>query len=75
MKLIVLRDEEDQATDAEVDADNVSVASVGSTTSQATVTPENVSSSSAPAGTSNDNAAPSPLRRSRTVSTTHVPQV
>ncbi|XP_052740861.1 uncharacterized protein LOC112044159 isoform X2 [Bicyclus anynana] len=69
------RDEEDQATDADVDDDNVSVASVCSATSQATVTPENVSSSSAPAGTGKETISPSPLRRSHTVSTTHVSQI
>ncbi|XP_046977683.1 uncharacterized protein LOC124543504 [Vanessa cardui] len=70
------RDEEDQGTDVEADiGDNESVASAGSATSQATVTPENVSSSSAPAATGTENIAPSPLRRSHTVSNTHVQQI
>ncbi|XP_052755602.1 uncharacterized protein LOC113511408 isoform X1 [Galleria mellonella] len=65
------REEEDQNTDVEVEqADNISVASAASVVSQATVTPETVSASSAPAG--RNNIAPSPMKRSHTVSTTNV---
>ncbi|CAH1636306.1 unnamed protein product [Spodoptera littoralis] len=71
------RDEEDPGTDIEAEPDNTSVASAESVASQATVTPETVSSSSAPV---TGNIPPSPLRRSHTVSVTnvshtHVPQV
>ncbi|CAG9787591.1 unnamed protein product [Diatraea saccharalis] len=63
------KEEEDDHTDTEADpGDNVSVASARSTASQATVTPETVSSSSAPVTRSN--VAPSPLRRSHTVTAT-----
>lgn len=68
--LFLNRDEEDQNTDAEEPVDNVSVASAGSVASQATITPETVSSSSAPAG--RQNVAPSPLKRSHTVSANNV---
>ncbi|KAF9801997.1 hypothetical protein SFRURICE_004248 [Spodoptera frugiperda] len=71
------RDEEDPGTDIEAEPDNTSVVSAESVASQATVTPETVSSSSAPV---TGNIPPSPLRRSHTVSVTnvsqtHVPQV
>ncbi|XP_063891609.1 uncharacterized protein LOC135117104 isoform X2 [Helicoverpa armigera] len=69
------RDEEDPTTDIEADAnDNTSVASADSVASQATVTPETVSSSSAPV-TGNVIHTPSPLRRSHTVSVTNVTAV
>lgn len=68
------RDEEDQSTDIEAEQiDNASVASASSAASQATITPENVSSSSAPAG--KQSVAPSPLKRSQTVSVNSVQQV
>ncbi|KAJ8723107.1 hypothetical protein PYW08_003019 [Mythimna loreyi] len=64
------RDEEDPITDNEADpGDNTSVVSADSVASQATVTPETVSSSSAPV---TGNIPPSPLRRSHTVSVTNV---
>ncbi|CAD0201626.1 unnamed protein product [Chrysodeixis includens] len=69
------RDEEDAGSDNDGDAnDNMSVASSDSVASQATVTPETVSSSSAPV---TGNIPPSPLRRSHTVSVTNVavPQI
>ncbi|XP_022827860.1 uncharacterized protein LOC111357406 isoform X3 [Spodoptera litura] len=65
------RDEEDPGTDIEAEPDNTSVASAESVASQATVTPETVSSSSAPV---TGNIPPSPLRRSHTVSVTNVSQ-
>nr|XP_049703601.1 uncharacterized protein LOC126056081 [Helicoverpa armigera] len=69
------RDEEDPTTDIEADAnDTTSVASADSVASQATVTPETVSSSSAPV-TGNVIHTPSPLRRSHTVSVTNVTAV
>ncbi|CAG4935189.1 unnamed protein product [Parnassius apollo] len=65
------RDEEDQGTDVEVEpGDTISVASAESVASQATITPETVSSSSAPVGSKSITS--SPLRRSHTVSTSHV---
>lgn len=71
---VLNRDEEDQGTDIEAEQiDNVSVASASSVASQATVTPENVSSNSAPAG--RQSIAPSPLKRSQTVSVSSVQQV
>ncbi|KAJ8716854.1 hypothetical protein PYW07_003481 [Mythimna separata] len=64
------RDEEDPITDNEADpGDSTSVVSADSVASQATVTPETVSSSSAPV---TGNIPPSPLRRSHTVSVTNV---
>ncbi|KAL4709558.1 hypothetical protein ACJJTC_007289 [Scirpophaga incertulas] len=58
--------EEDDSTDVEAElADNASVVSARSTGSQATITPETVSSSSAPV--TRANIAASPLRRSHTV--------
>ncbi|KAH9641217.1 hypothetical protein HF086_004604 [Spodoptera exigua] len=54
-----------------LEPDNTSVASAESVASQATVTPETVSSSSAPV---TGNIPPSPLRRSHTVSVTNVSQ-
>ncbi|XP_050563377.1 uncharacterized protein LOC118276239 isoform X1 [Spodoptera frugiperda] len=65
------RDEEDPGTDIEAEPDNTSVVSAESVASQATVTPETVSSSSAPV---TGNIPPSPLRRSHTVSVTNVSQ-
>lgn len=70
---MVLRDEEDPGSDNEADAgDNTSVASAESVASQATITPETVSSSSAPVG--RNVVVPSPLKRSHTVSATNVAQ-
>ncbi|CAB3246694.1 unnamed protein product [Arctia plantaginis] len=67
------RDEDDPGTDIEADArDNISVGSESSVASQATITPETVSSSSAPAG--RKIIIPSPLKRSHTVSATNVTQ-
>ncbi|XP_068617405.1 uncharacterized protein gogo [Battus philenor] len=78
------RDEEDAATDVEVERDDASVASGGSTASGgtggsvastgsgATATPEDASACSAPAPVPPSPAMSSPLRRSRTVSTTRV---
>ncbi|RVE55045.1 hypothetical protein evm_000412 [Chilo suppressalis] len=63
------REEEEEHSDVEPDpSDNASVASARSAASQATITPETVSSSSAPVTSSN--VAPSPLRRSHTVTAT-----
>ncbi|KPI95951.1 hypothetical protein RR46_11664 [Papilio xuthus] len=70
-------EDEEQGTDAEVEADGegegdeASVTSAGSAGSQTTVTPESVSASSAPP-CGGVGGASSPLRRSRTVSATHV---
>ena len=73
ISFFMFRDEEDH-TDAEVEIpDNLSVASASG--SQATITPETVSSSSAPAATGSEAMTYSTLRRSHTVSNTHVPQV
>ncbi|XP_045535995.1 uncharacterized protein LOC106709675 [Papilio machaon] len=70
------RDEE-QCTDAEGDEASVtSAGSAGSAGSQNTVTPESVSASSAPpgggGGGGGGGVVPSPLRRSHTLSATHV---
>lgn len=70
---VYFRDEDDPGTDNEADVgDNISVASESSVASQATITPETVSSSSAPAG--RKIIISSPLKRSRTVSATNVTQ-
>ncbi|XP_049872910.1 uncharacterized protein LOC126371640 [Pectinophora gossypiella] len=66
------RDEEDQMTDVEAEADNASDTSERSAASQQTITPENISSRSVPAPPS---VTPSPLRRSHTLSTDVGPQV
>ncbi|VVC99520.1 unnamed protein product [Leptidea sinapis] len=62
--LLLFSDDDDPQSDLE--ADSASQGSEGSAASQATVTPENISSSSAPPLT---NTHHSPLRRSHTVST------
>ncbi|CAG9135397.1 unnamed protein product [Plutella xylostella] len=66
------RDAEDEEATSELDNEDEDCTSAGSHNSgasQATVTPERVSASSAPAG---QQATPSPLRRSHTISTASV---